>query len=220
MSKESKESLTAKQFSIGVLGSIGTGKSTLTQFLSDRLQVPRVEENFPENPFLKKFYENPSEYSFRSQLWFLKSTIDQMVETNAIYKTKSVVFDPANEMNMIYAKTHLDMKWMSGKEFNLYKELYKILTEKSGVKEPDLLIWLTVPKNIVIDRIIKRNRAYELAILNKYPEYLDVLNMNVVRFAKDFKGNIISIDSQTDFTNIKSADEVLRTIKKSLKSFL
>lgn len=216
MSKELKEFLAEEQMVIGVLGAIGSGKSTLSSQLSEILGVTRVEENFPENPFLKKFYENPAEYSFRSQVWFLKSTIDQMISVESEHPGKSLIFDPANEMNLVYAKTHLDLGWMKEDEYGLYLQLYEILTEKSGVKKPDFFLCIDSKEEVLVERIKKRARPYELHNLEKFPEYLVQLNKNVLEFVNRSGNNIIEINSETDFSSEKNMSRLLGAINRGI----
>ena len=49
---------------IAIEGNIGVGKTTLSQLLSKHYNAKLVLEEFAENPFLTKFYENPKQYSF------------------------------------------------------------------------------------------------------------------------------------------------------------
>lgn len=216
MSKELKEFLAEEEISIGVLGAIGSGKSTLSSQLSEQLGITKIEENFPQNPFLDKFYESPAEYSFRSQVWFLKSTIDQMIDVNKEHSGKSLIYDPANEMNLIYAKTHLDLGWMKEDEYNLYLELYEILTQKSGIKKPDFFLCIESSESVLINRIISRGRPYEVANLEKFPKYLGQLNNNVLEFVKTSHNNIIQINSETDFSQLKHMSRLIGAINTGI----
>lgn len=198
MTTELKERLISEPKTIGILGPIGSGKTTLGSVLSERLGVPRVEENFPQNPFLENFYDAPAEYSFRSQLWFLKSTIDQL---SALPVNISRVLDPTNEMNYLFAKTHLDMGWMSQHEFNLYTEIYSIFEEKGHIKKPDLYVILHTDMDVLVHRIRARARPSEMLMLDNYPIYLLRLSRNVNAF---MAGNMISIDT----SNANSLDGI------------
>lgn len=180
---------------IGFVGAIGSGKSTLSGILSNELGVNRIQENFPDNPFLENFYTDPQEYSFRSQVWFLRSTIDQMLSEKS---DKSRVLDPANEMNLLFAKTHLDLGWMNVHEFGLYTELYEILNAKAGIKKPDLFIWTDAPEDTLAKRIIERGRPYELKILSDYPHYLTALKDSIKWAARTGTlGNVIYVNTAT-----------------------
>lgn len=216
MSKESKEILVAEPYVIGMLGAIGSGKSTLSKVLSDSLDIKRIEENFPLNPFLKGFYDSPKEYSFRSQLWFLKSTVDQMMDTPELHSKKEVILDPANEMNYLFAKTHLDMGWMSKDEFEIYESLYKILRDKSGIKKPDVYIAMSAGIDLLMARILGRGRSFETKMLQENPGYLVKLNSNIVRFAAKNK-NVIFVDSEFDHKNSPMVEKIIGQIRDKVK---
>ena len=198
MTTEFRERLVNEPKTIGILGPIGSGKTTLSKILSERLDVQSVEENFLQNPFLENFYDAPAEYRFRSQLWFLKSTIDQL---SALTTNTSRVLDPTNEMNYLFAKTHLDMGWMSQHEFNLYTEIYSIFEEKGHIKKPDLYIILHTDMDVLVPRIRARARPSEMLMLDNYPIYLLKLSRNINAF---MAGNTISIDTSSP----KSLDDI------------
>lgn len=211
MLPEFRERLIKEPVTIGILGPIGSGKTTLSGILAEKLNVYCVEENFPQNPFLENFYGAPAEYSFRSQLWFLKSTIDQL---SMLPADTSLILDPTNEMNYLFAKTHLDMGWMSQHEFNLYTEVYSIFEEKGHIKKPDLYVILHTDMDVLVPRIRARARPSEMLMLNNYPIYLLKLSRNVNAF---MAGNTISIDTSSpkSLDNIH-VDEIIEKIKRNI----
>ena len=56
---------------LAIEGVIGAGKTTLARMIAERWNALCIEENYQENPFLEKFYENPEPYAFQTQLFFL-----------------------------------------------------------------------------------------------------------------------------------------------------
>ena len=65
---------------IAIEGNIGVGKTTLSQLLSKHYNAKLVLEEFAENPFLTKFYENPKQYAFPLELFFLAERFKQQQE--------------------------------------------------------------------------------------------------------------------------------------------
>ena len=59
---------------IAVSGIIGAGKSTLVHGLADDLGLLPLEERFEENPYLRRFYEDPPTWAFRNYVFFLQRT--------------------------------------------------------------------------------------------------------------------------------------------------
>src|SRR5512135_1961409 len=62
---------------IVVEGPIGVGKTTLARLLAEEFHARPVLEQVEENPFLKKFYEDPGANAFQTQLFFLLSRYRQ-----------------------------------------------------------------------------------------------------------------------------------------------
>jgi deoxyadenosine/deoxycytidine kinase len=216
MSAELKERLKDYPVTVGVLGAIGSGKSLMANVLAEKLGLMRIEENFPQNPFLVDFYSDPKRYSFRSQVWFLKSTVDQLIEVGRVEQARSVILDPANEMNLIFAETHYKMGWMGSREIKLYKELYSILTEKGEIKKPDLFLWLDAPTPILFDRIKARGRHFETGILTNYPNYLNELSASVSEFASKRNARVVYVDSTGNFNNPSSLDGLIEKLKRGI----
>lgn len=217
MTAEFKEKLKDSRVLIGVLGAIGSGKSTLSGHLSRELGINIIQENFPMNPYLEKFYDDPTKYSFRSQAWFLRSTVDQMVSMKPTFMKESVILDPANEMNFIFAKTHKDMGWMSDREFSLYKWLYKSLNSATGVKTPDLYVWLySSDVKLLEKRIKERGRTFELKFFDKFPGYLPALNQNLLNFVAGGNKSFLHVDPGLNFEDPVQTNGIIEKIRGSL----
>ena len=179
---------------IGILGCLGSGKTTLSKELGARWGIEPLEEKFPENPFLAKFYEDPSEYSFKSQVFFLTSKVKQL---RSMDTSKVSIIDPALDMDFIYAKTHHKMGWMSDGEWNLYQELFGAYISREDLTYPDMHIVVSASSEDLKKRIKKRNRPYEIWISKEYPEYLDKLSESVDEWREKNKnhGFIFSADT-------------------------
>ena len=55
---------------ITIAGTVGVGKSTLTQALADKLNFKTSFENVDHNPYLDKFYDDFERWSFHLQIYF------------------------------------------------------------------------------------------------------------------------------------------------------
>jgi deoxyguanosine kinase len=62
---------------IAIEGVIGAGKTSLARLLAERHNARLVLEEFEENPFLPRFYEDRERYAFQTQLAFLASRFKQ-----------------------------------------------------------------------------------------------------------------------------------------------
>ena len=52
-------------------GTIGAGKTSLTEMLANHLDSKAFYESVDDNPILPLFYENPKKYGFLLQIYFL-----------------------------------------------------------------------------------------------------------------------------------------------------
>ncbi|MCR8998486.1 deoxynucleoside kinase, partial [Brevibacillus laterosporus] len=67
-----------KSIFITVEGPIGVGKTSLSKAISKQWGLELLEEIVYENPFLDKFYENISEWSFQTEMFFLCNRYKQL----------------------------------------------------------------------------------------------------------------------------------------------
>jgi len=148
---------------IAIEGNIGAGKTTLAHLLAKHLNARLVLEEFADNPFLPKFYENPQQYAFPLELFFMAERYKQLkdlIHTKDLFHSVTVS-DYLFTKCLLFAKVNL-----TEEEFRLYQKLYDII--RQPLIQPDLLIYLHVPVQKLQKNIRKRNRAYELNIPDDY----------------------------------------------------
>lgn len=191
-----------RNLKIGLMGPIGAGKSTLAQLLADVWsEVEAIGESYPNNPYLEPFYEEPEKYSFKSQVWFLARRMEQL---STLGHNSLKIEDPAQRMNYLFAFVQYEMGWMGQREWQLYESIYMELANAGAIKDPDAFIVVNSPIDVLIDRIRKRGRPYELKMLNENPEYFERLRKAVAGWAKGNKEEfpIIEVNSNDmDFAN-------------------
>src|SRR6186997_2240602 len=125
---------------ITIEGNIGAGKTTLAHLLSKHFNARLILEEFADNPFLPKFYENPQQYAFPLELFFMAERYKQLKEliaTKDMFHTVTVS-DYLFTKCLLFAKVNL-----SDEEFRLYHKLYDII--RQPLIQPDILIYLHVP---------------------------------------------------------------------------
>ncbi len=193
---------------IAIEGNIGAGKTTLAHILSKQLNARLVLEEFADNPFLPKFYENPKQYAFPLELFFMAERYKQLKEFIA---TKDL-FHSITVSDYLFTKCLLFAKVnLSEEEFRLYHKLYDIT--KQSLISPDILIYLHVPVQKLQKNIRKRNRSYELNIPD---EYLFNLQETYTNYIKQHNLKTLFFDaSNADFLgNEKHLNIVLDALKK------
>src|ERR1051325_3501230 len=65
---------------ITIEGNIGAGKTTLAHLLARHYNARLILEEFTDNPFLPKFYENPKQFAFPLDLFFMAERYKQLKE--------------------------------------------------------------------------------------------------------------------------------------------
>ena len=148
---------------IVIEGNIGSGKTTLAKILSELWGTRLILENFADNPFLPKFYENPEKHAFALELSFLAERYHQ--NRNELSRTDlfhpGVVADYSFAKSLIFAKINLPED-----EFELYQSLFQIINGR--LPKPDLLIYLHCTEEKSLRQIVSRGRAYETVIELEY----------------------------------------------------
>jgi deoxyadenosine/deoxycytidine kinase len=191
---------------ITIEGNIGAGKTTLAHLLSKRLNARLILEEFADNPFLPKFYENQQQYAFTLELFFMAERYKQLKD---LLQTKDM-FQNITISDYLFTKCLLFAKVnLAEEEFLLYQKLFDIINPQ--LIQPDLLIYLHAPVSKLKENIRKRNREYEQAIAT---EYLFTLQETYTQYIKQHNIKTLFIDaSSADFLgNEKHLDAVLKAL--------
>ncbi len=179
---------------IAIEGVIGAGKTELAMRLAEKRDGRLVLEEFEENPFLPRFYEDRERYAFPTQLSFLASRFRQQQKLRNLDLFQNfVISDYLFEKDRIFALLNLNED-----ELALYDTIYQIMT---GIAvRPDLVIYLQSTVGGLMRNIRKRNREYEKHITE---EYLSELNDAYNDFFHHYnKSPLMVINaSEIDFVN-------------------
>ena len=179
---------------IAIEGVIGAGKTALAQLLAERNNAQIILEQFEENPFLPKFYEDKKRYAFQTQLAFLASRFKQQEKmTSRDLFNQFLISDYIFEKDRIFARLNLD-----DDELALYDNIYGIMTGISA--KPDLVIYLQCSVERLMENIEHRGRDYERHIT---PDYLQELSDAYNQFFYHYsKAPLMIINtSKIDFVN-------------------
>ena len=76
---------------VAIEGTIGVGKTSLANLLSEKLSAKLVLETFEDNPFLSDFYEDPERNAFQTQLWFLLQRYQQQQDLRQVDMFQNLV---------------------------------------------------------------------------------------------------------------------------------
>ncbi|HEY8396301.1 MAG TPA: deoxynucleoside kinase [Flavihumibacter sp.] len=193
---------------ITIEGNIGAGKTTLAHLLAKHFNARLVLEEFADNPFLPKFYENPSQYAFPLELFFMAERYKQLKElihTKDLFQSVTIS-DYLFTKCLLFAKVNLPEE-----EFRLYQRLFDIIHQQ--LIQPEILIYLHAPVQRLQHNIRKRNRPYEQNIPD---EYLFNIQETYTHYIKQHNIKTLFVDaSNADFLgNEKQLQTILDALEK------
>lgn len=147
---------------IAIEGVIGAGKTSLAQKLSEKLGANLILEQFEDNPFLEKFYDDRKRYAFQTQMFFLINRYKQQQQLNQQELfSKYIVSDYIFEKDRIFAYLNL-----SGEEIKLYESLFPLL--ERDIPKPDLVIFLQSSIDRLLANVKNRGRKIEKNLTRGY----------------------------------------------------
>jgi deoxyadenosine/deoxycytidine kinase len=191
---------------VTIEGNIGAGKTTLAHLLSKHFNARLILEEFADNPFLPKFYENPGQYAFPLELFFMAERYKQLKD---LLQTKDM-FQNITISDYLFTKCLLFAKVnLPDEEFRLYQKLFEIINPQ--IIQPDIVIYLHTPVKKLQENIKKRNRDYEQAIPN---DYLFTLQETYTQYIKQHNIKTLYVDAgNADFLG---NEEHMHTIIEAL----
>ena len=153
-----------------VAGNIGSGKTSLTQQVGQRLGYQMAFESVSDNPYLADFYTNMTQWSFHLQVFFLGHRAEQHCALAAA--PESAICDRSiYEDYYIFARALRALGNLGGRDYDAYERLFHLVVK--SLPRPDLLLYLKVSTPNLLARIHGRGRAMETGIT---ADYLDLLN--------------------------------------------
>lgn len=164
-----------------VAGNIGVGKSTLVQFLHERLGWEPYYEAVVDNPYLADFYADMPRWAFQSQMFFLTRRLHahhQLLSQPGVVVQDRSVYEDAE----IFARNLFLQGRMSERDYATYADMYEVL--KLFLPPPHLVVYLQASVETLMRRIELRGRAYEK---NIEPAYLEELNTLYQEWTSQFK---------------------------------
>lgn len=187
-------------------GNIGAGKTSLAKLITKEFNAKLVLEQFEDNPFLPKFYEDMERYAFPLEMSFLADRYQKLQDDISQYDLFSdfVVSDYDVFKSLIFAKVTLQHE-----EFVLYKRVFDLMYV--NLPKPSKYIYLYQNTDRLLENIKKRGREYEKQI---HASYLQKINQGYLEFIKsrsDLNTKIIDV-SELDF--IKHREDYIKVLSE------
>jgi deoxyadenosine/deoxycytidine kinase len=157
---------------IAIAGNMGSGKSTMVDFLSRAYGVQPFYEPNDDNPYLPDFYRDMQRWAFRSQLYFLSSKFrlhQELDRTPGVSILDRTIFEDAE----VFAAALRDMGHIDKRDWATYRAFYETILE--AIEPPDLMIYLRCSMRTLRKRIRLRGRAMEQDVPLSYLKRLQLL---------------------------------------------
>lgn len=158
--------------SIAIAGNMGSGKSTLVEFLSRTYGVTPFYEPNDENPYLADFYKDMKGWAFQSQLYFLSNKFrlhQELDRQPGVVALDRTIFEDAE----IFAMALYQMRKISKRDWQTYQGFYGAILD--AIQPPDLMIYLRCSMRTLRQRIRLRGRKMEQDVPLPYLKRLDRL---------------------------------------------
>ncbi len=143
-----------------IAGTVGVGKSTMTNALANALGYRTSFEKVDSNPYLDNFYADFERWSFHLQIYFLAERFKEQKRIfeygGGFIQDRSIYEDTG-----IFAKMHFEKGTMSKTDYQTYTSLFDAMVLTPYFPHPDLLIYLEGSIDDILERIKERGRPME-----------------------------------------------------------
>jgi deoxyguanosine kinase len=190
---------------LAIEGNIGSGKTSLATMLAKEYNAKLILEQFQENPFLEKFYEDKERYAFQVEMSFLTERYHQLkteLSAQDLFKPKTISDYFINKCQ-IFGNSNLQED-----ERKLFNSLFTIIN--SSLPKPDLTVYLFLDAEALIKNISTRGRDFEQKIEKKY---LETIHTSYFEYFKQLEDRRILIIDTTNIDFVNSPDDY-QVIKK------
>lgn len=191
-----------------VEGPIGVGKTALVHRLAAHLNARCLVEQPELNPFLGRFYQDPSRHALPTQMHFLFQRIDQLRELAAHdWVASPLISDYLLEKDLLFAQLNLN-----DEEYALYQQLWLRLSPQPPV--PDLVIYLQAQPETLIARVRRRGLDSERRIADSY---LTLLAERYSRFFYHYSAAPVMVVNSENL-NFADSDEDFQLLAERIES--
>lgn len=184
---------------IAIFGTVGAGKSSISEELSKRIGHEIFPEPIDANPYFDDYYKDLKATVFKMQIYMLAARSKQLKQAHTL---KNVIFDRTILEDPIFMRVNHQLENIDDVDFKTYNDFYEhVVLENLKLPDErvkfDIVIYIKVSTEKAMERIMQRGRKEEL---NVDRHYWELLNKNYNEFyeqnAYDFP--FFVLDAETD----------------------
>ena len=196
-----------------VAGNIGSGKTSLTERIGERLGWRTAYESVADNPYLPNFYKDMKKWSFHLQVFFLGHRAKQHQEM-AVDPRSAIIDRSIYEDAFIFCRALNHMGNLSELDYHTYQNVFNLLIPT--LPKPSMLIYLRCPVEVLVQRIQQRGRDIESSISTDYLALLESYYDDWINSFEDCPVLTIRTDDLDFVHKKKHLDIVIKRIKEKL----
>ncbi len=195
---------------IAVIGNCGSGKTALTRRLSEHYGLVSLLEQHVERPFQARFQSELKTFALANQIDYLLFRAEQ--ERSLRETGKAGIVDGGLDQDYyIFTRLFQRKGYLDDREYALCGRLYRTL--RCTLPPPDLLIRLTAPLDVLVQRRAGRTRALDIVTDADLPAIDELMET----WMQDNTVPVIPFDTSPDDPDYSSTiAPVLRSIDQHL----
>lgn len=201
---------------VAVMGLIGSGKSTLVKSLKEKynyvtfMEPTSKSEGADDNPYLNKYYNDPSRWAFTMQVHLLWERWKQFQEAHyRALRGESCLIDSSYYSDYAFAIVQHEDGYFTEDEFNTYENMHEAL--QPSLIYPDVIVFLELAPEDALNRVKSRSRECECSLPIEYLSHLNNAYKRVLG-ALEHRCKVVKVDAR------KSKDEILSEVESIIES--
>lgn len=135
---------------VAIEGVVGAGKTTTTTLAGQLMGLETALERSNQHPFLDAYYRAPARYVLETELAFMLIQVHHLRDLDC----DQLISDFSPAKNLVFARLEAskeDLQFLERADTYLWDALPR----------PDLVVFLDVPLDVCLRRVVDRGRGYE-----------------------------------------------------------